>query len=337
VSHPRFRRGSLACAVAVCVILPSAARPARAAEHLYDGIAAQVGSSVVLISEVNQMAAPVEARMRQAGVPDGEIQRMRADVLDRLIETRLIEDVVHRLELEATDREVDTAIQSIAADAGITIEQLQQSVTGHGLTLEEYREKIRSEIERSKVINTMVRSRVRVEPEEVEALYYQHFGNQPVGGEEIHLRHILVASAPQADRDRATACKIASEGAARIASGEADFAAVAAEISDASPGTGGDMGWIHSRDLAEWMTIAIENLEAGQVSSVIETPFGCNLLQVVERRKFEPMTFDQAKPRLENMLLRQKMEEEYTKWVETLRSKTYIEKKPGFVSTGDAG
>jgi peptidyl-prolyl cis-trans isomerase SurA len=208
-------------------------------------------------------------------------------------------------------------------------------VASHGLTVEEYREKIRSEIERSKVINTMVRSRVHIEPLEVEALYYERFGNQPVGGEEVHLRHILVASKPQAPRSRSEACQMVEEGAERIRSGAADFPTVASEISDANPGRGGDLGWIHSRDLAGWMAPLVHDLEPGQISRVAETRFGCNLLQLVERRKFEPVTFEQAKPRLEAILMREKMEEEYTKWVESLREQTYIEKKTGFF-VGDA-
>lgn len=310
-------------------------RPVSAAEMLFDAIAAQVGNGVVLLSEVNQMAAPVEARMREAGVPDSEIEKMRADVLDRLIEARLIEDVVRRLELDASDDEVDAAIASIASEAGLTVTQLHESVTSHGLSVEEYREKIRAEIERSKVINTMVRSRVHIEPLEVESLYYERFGNQPAGGEEVHVRHILVASTLESGRTRDQACEMVQQAAQRIRSGEADFVAVASEISDSNPGRGGDLGWIHSRDLAGWMAPVISDLEPGEISGVIEARFGCNLLQLVERRKFEPITFEQAKPRLEAILMREKMEEAYSEWVETLRSQTYIEKKSGFF-VGDA-
>ncbi|MGH0036069.1 MAG: peptidylprolyl isomerase [Myxococcota bacterium] len=326
---------ALACTVLAAALSTAAPGRGSADEVLFDAIAAQVGSGVVLLSEVNQMAAPVEVRMREAGVPEDEIRKMRADVLDRLIEARLIENVVRRLELDASDEEVDAAVMSIAAEAGLSVEELHASVASHGLTVDEYREKIRSEIERSKVINTMVRSRVRIEPLEVEALYYERFGNQPAGGEEVHVRHILVASAPQAPRTRQEACQLVEEGAERIRTGGADFASVASEISDANPGRGGDLGWIHARDLAGWMAPLIRDLEPGQISRVAETRFGCNLLQLVDRRKFEPITFEKAQARLEAMLMREKMEAEYSEWVETLRSQTYIEKKSGFF-LGDA-
>jgi parvulin-like peptidyl-prolyl isomerase len=62
-------------------------------------------------------------------------------------------------------------------------------------------------------------------------------------------------------------------------------------------------------------------------------PFGCNVLQLVERREFEPVTLEQAAPALQNELFRQKTEAEYVKWVEKLRSQTYIERKGAYAST----
>jgi peptidyl-prolyl cis-trans isomerase SurA len=313
--------------LALCL---TGAVPATAGEVMIDGVAAQVGSDIVLVSEVNQMAAPIEERMLKAGMPADEIMSMREDVLDRLIESRLIAEVVRRLELSASEDEVTRAIEGIAREAGLTVAQLEQSVAGHGLTRDEYRAKIRSEIERSKVLNSTVRQRVKIEPEEVEILFQQEFADQPEGGEEVHVRHLLVAFGPQFNRDQFTACGIVETARERIVSGEISFAAAATELSDANPQRGGDMGWIHSRELAGWMGPVIDELDVGDVSDVIETRFGCNLLTIEERRDFQRVTFEQAKMRLENVIFRQKMEAEYTAWVDTLREQTYIERKGAF-------
>ncbi len=324
----------------LCVVLLSSlgsVATGTAAEELLDGIAAQVGSHIVLVSEVNQVAGPVAEKMRRSGVSESEILHMRADVLDRLIESRLISIVVRRLELNASQVEVDQAIASIASETGLTMEQLEASVAGHGLTIDEYRAKIKAEIERSKVLNSMVRSRVRVEPSEIRALYAKRLGNQPVGGEELHLRHLLVASGAAIYRDRDTACRLAEDAAARIASGEITFEAVARQLSDANPERAGDLGWIHRRDLADWMEPVVNSLEVEQVSGVVETDFGCNLLQLVERRPFQPVSFEKAQRALENAIFRQKMEEEYVRWIDTLRKQTYIERKGVFRDLADSG
>lgn len=325
------RPGALLVAILLATAAPA---PSSAEEVMIDGVAAQVGGDIVLVSEVTQMAAPIEERMRKAGMPPDEIMTMREDVLDRLIESRLIADVVRRLELSASEEEVSRAIEGIARDTGLTVAQLEQSVASHGLTRDEYRAKIRSEIERSKVLNSAVRQQVRIEPEEVELLFQQEFADQPEGGEEVHVRHLLVAFGPQFNRDQLTACGIVEEARERIASGESSFAAVTTEVSDANRQRGGDLGWIHSRELAGWMGPVVDDLDVGQLSEVIETRFGCNLLTIEGRRDFQRITFEQAKPKLENILFRQKMETAYSEWVDTLRSQTYIERKGAFSHGG---
>jgi peptidyl-prolyl cis-trans isomerase SurA len=303
---------------------------ASAAETQVEAIVAQVGNEVILLSEVMELAAPVEERMRQAGAPQIEIVRVRQDALERLIETRLVSSVVERLELGADRDEVDAAISAIASDNGISVEQLLRSIVSHGLRVEEYRAKIQDEIERSKVINTMVRSRVQITDEEVETLYVEQFGEQYTGGEEFHLRHIIVSpEGPHADSADA-ACQLVRETRIRIQSGEVAFSEMATNVSDMNADRGGDLGWMHRKDLATWMADSIEDLDSGELSEVIEMPFGCNLLEVVDRRPFERIELEDAKAQLQNIVFQRKTEVEYTKWLDELREHTYIERKSGF-------
>ncbi|MBW2386564.1 MAG: peptidylprolyl isomerase [Deltaproteobacteria bacterium] len=309
------------------LVVAVAATPGRADEQLLDGIAAQVGAEIVLISEVQELARPVAERMRAGGAPDAQVQNMYAEALERLIESRLIEGVVVRFELQATEGEVDAAIMGIAQDTGLTIEQLERSVESHGLSIEEYRAKLKGEIERSKVLNAMVRSRVRVDIEEVRRAYAERFGDQPEGGEEVHLRHILVATSGESLRTSASACSIARDAERKIKGGEIAFPDMARRVTDMNPQAEGELGWLFVTDLAPWMADPVARMQPGQVSDVIETSFGCNLLQLVERRAFRPVTFEEAEEALTAELSRQKMDKEYLDWLETLRQQTFVSRK----------
>ena len=301
--------------------------PAASARELIDGVAAQVGGDVVLVSEVEEMARPMDQRMLDQGAAEGDLLIMRAEVLERLIEQKLVANMVRRLELNVSDEEVDTAIAGIASESGITVGQLLRSVTAHGMTQIEYRDKLKGEIERSQVVGGMVRSKVKVSEEEVRQLFSDRFTNQSRSGKEVRLRHILVGYGEHMLRDQETACGIAAFGKKRVADGEISFPALAREISDVNGERGGEMGWLHLNDIAGWMAPAIRNLEAGSVSEVVVMPFGCNLLEIVGRRDFEPMTFEQAQPALENELYNRKTEQEFVKWIDQVRSETYVERK----------
>ena len=59
-------------------------------------------------------------------------------------------------------------------------------------------------------------------------------------------------------------------------------------------------------------------------------PFGCNLLHLVDRRTFTPITYEQAAPQLQQFLVGKKTEEEYIEWLEVLRNQTFIDRKGAF-------
>jgi len=318
---PTCRAWLAGCLALVALMAVDAA---RAEPVLVDGIAAQVGTEIVLISEVQELAQPIEQRMRAQGATDNDVQSMYRDALERLIEAKLIEGVVKRLELEATDQEIDNAIYGIAQDNGLTIEQLQASVRSHGLTVEEYREKIRGEIERSKVLNAMVRSRVRVEPFEVQELYKKRYGNQRAAGEEVQLRLILVGAGPSSMRDIDTACTIAADARQKIVAGEIAFGDMAQRVTEVNPEQRGELGWLHVDEIAGWMKAPLATMQPGDISPVIPTAFGCNVLQLVDRRIFTPITLEDAEPMLMAELQQQKSDAAYLEWLETLRSQTYV-------------
>jgi peptidyl-prolyl cis-trans isomerase SurA len=78
------------------------------------------------------------------------------------------------------------------------------------------------------------------------------------------------------------------------------------------------------------MSQALTGLPDGGISDVLVLPFGCSLLQLVERRVLEPVSFEQAKEALARELWERKLEQEYRTWIEELRGHSYIERRGYF-------
>ena len=309
---------------------------AAAAQEIVDGIAAQVGSEIVLISDVHQIAEPPERRLREQGASEKEIAMLRAEVLERMIERALIRQVVRRAELDATEAEIDSAIEGIATENGLSVDQLKRSVEAQGLPFEMYRDRIRSEIEHAKVINGLIGARVRIEEKDIREFYDEEYADQPSGGTEVHLRHILVPFESEDPASHRLACDQTRKALLRVRSGE-PFAEIAAEVSTVNPDQGGDIGWFHVSSLAPWMTDAIDPLLTGGTSEVIEMPFGCNLLHVISKRPYEQVTYEAVRARLADFLYQQRLGEEYSKFIEELRQQTYIERKGIFADAARLG
>ena len=310
---------------------PSAAAPTEAAKpaptgEVVEGIAAQVGTEVVLVSEVDRAAAPVEAKVRAKGGTDADVKLLRSDVLDKLIERKLILLMAKKAEVEASDFEIDDAINNVAKSNQMDIEGLKKSVAAEALSWDEYRKRIGEEIVQQKVLNGMVRPHAKVEEAQIRKLYDQRYGAMPAsGGEELHLVHMAVGAPDGKPASVKAACDKVRRGVARVRAGE-DFRAVADEISQASP----DLGWLPKNTLAPWMQSAVAKLEPGQMSDVIELPVGCAAIELVERRTMQALSYDEAKGQLRELLVDQAFQEEYARFIAKLRKQTYVDRRGEF-------
>lgn len=102
--------------------------------------------------------------------------------------------------------------------------------------------------------------------------------------EEVRARHILFKLAPDASNaDRATA-RTQAEAVLAEAKGGADFADLAKRHSqDASASNGGDLGQFGHGVMAPAFETAAFALQPGQISDIVETPFGLHIIKLEEK------------------------------------------------------
>jgi parvulin-like peptidyl-prolyl isomerase len=134
--------------------------------------------------------------------------------------------------------------------------------------------------------------------------------------QEVHIKHILIRTkdAP-AEPDNPShpalpepeARKKLEDIRKRILAG-ADFAQMAKQYSedDATAASGGDMGFIKYGQVVPPITDAAYSLEPGQVSDIITTPYGLEIIKV-EEKHIRP--FEEVRPALESELRRSKATE----------------------------
>ena len=308
----------------------AAAAPEEGTEvlEIVDGIAAQVGTDVVLVSDVTRLAGPIEAQMREAGATDADVVTMRDELLERLIDRTLISLFARRNEIQPSEVEIDEAMRAVATENDMTTDQLRQSVEAQGMTWDAYRKRLGDEIVQQKVIGGMVRARIRVEEDEVRKYYDERFGDQPLTGDEVHLQHIAVAAREDKPAAMRAACDRVRSALGQVRAGR-DFLAVAREFSEGTP----DLGFVAMENLAPWMAEPVNQLQPGGISNVIELPVGCAVLRLVERREVQPVSYEQAAPRIQQILTEQKYEVELEAFLERLRKQTYVERKGVFAGS----
>lgn len=110
----------------------------------------------------------------------------------------------------------------------------------------------------------------------------------------------------------------------RLKHGE-DFGELARLYSqDGSAAKGGELGWVNPGDTVPEFEKAMNALQDGEISEVIQSPFGFHLIMVEERR-MQDMSREKERLAARQALRERKMDEAYQDWLRQLRDRTYVE------------
>jgi len=160
----------------------------------------------------------------------------------------------------------------------------------------------------------------------VRAYYDGHrdFFKQP---ERIRASHILIKVDPKADvAQKAAARRQLEQIQQKLAAGE-DFASLARQYSQGpSSSRGGDLGFFRRGQMVKPFEDAAFALKPGEVSGIVETPFGYHLIKVLEKKPETIATFDQSRSRIEQYLRQEKIRKQVSELVEKLKQNAVIQR-----------
>ena len=310
--------------ISTAVLMLLCAAPLRA--EVVEGVAAIVGDDVILISELNRSSRRViqSIEQREGRLPREALLRIRKDALESLIDERLIREVATRLNMVAEPEEIDQAIAGIAAEEGVSVEDIYSSATSAGLDRERYRQELGGQITRMRVISGSVRTRVTVTPEEVQALYEERYGKL-AAGLRVRMRHILLPwPSPEDEITREEVVKMAGALRERALAGE-DFARLAKRFSAAPTAARGGLTVIRENEAPEELRGQVFVLAEKEISPVIENEHGVNLFQRLDSFDPSDTKFEDVKEALKGELIERKTAPEFESWLQELRHERYIE------------
>ena len=144
----------------------------------------------------------------------------------------------------------------------------------------------------------------------------------PVSVQQTRARHILIKTnelvSETEARNRLRVLKERLEN-------KADFSELARVHSeDTSASRGGDLGWILPGDTVPEFERAMNQLQPGQISDVVQSPFGLHLIQVLERGN-QDVSKERRRLTARQTLRARKSDEAYQEWVRQLRDRAYVE------------
>jgi peptidyl-prolyl cis-trans isomerase SurA len=302
--------------------------PAPAHARVVEKIAAVVGDSVILASEVEERAAPLLAEATRIPDPGKRAARaaaLRREVLEHLIDDELVLQQAAELKLTVSSEQVDASIEEIKRQNNLDDEQLRQALRGQGMSMAAYRADLKRQLLRFRVINIAVGSRVTISDDEVKAYYDRHMKS----GENVQVRasHIFVSIPENAD---ATAVKEKQALAQKLlerAQGGDDFAKLAREYSDdpATRSEGGDLGYFGRDMLPKAIEEMVFAMKPGEIRGPVRADRGFHVIKLVDRKTKAPKSLDEVKDDIRIQLRQKEMERQTKTYLSELRKKALVD------------
>lgn len=292
-------------------------------------VVAQVNGKKITKDDLLNQARQMQAQMAQASrgqqVPPLD-DAFYKQILDGMVAQALLIEDAKSQGVQVSDEELKPQLAALRGrfpDEAAYKKALEQE----GLTEKELQEKLRQEAVIQKYVGTRILNEVAV-TDQAAREFYDKNQDKMQRPERAHLRHILIRVEPNAaPADKEKAKDKAEDLLKRIQGGE-DFAKLAAENSD-DPGSkvrGGDLSWMaRGQTVPPFEKAAFALTKPNDLSGVVETQFGYHIIQLVEREAASAVPFEEAKPRITQMLQQRQAGERLQARVEELKKKGKVE------------
>ena len=272
----------LAAALSLLASTPAWAQsPNRAATQDANRIVVLVNSDPITTADLRSRVARIENSDNTNLPPRQELERQ---VLEQLIVERTQIQWAKEIGVKIDDAVVREAEGNIAAQNGLSIEQLHARLVNMGSTVSAFRQNLRDEITLQRVREREVDNRVRVSEVDIDGYLREHSAATNPAQTALNLAHLLIAVPDNATPSAAAILQArATDLAARARSGE-DFATLVSEHSDASRKTGGEMGLATADRYPPLFLQAIGSASRGAVVGPFQSGAGFHILKVLDKR-----------------------------------------------------
>jgi peptidyl-prolyl cis-trans isomerase SurA len=296
--------------------------------QIINRVVAVVNDDVITLRELNDEGRETLNRIMEQAPPneqDAALQKARQDILSQMIDRKITVQKAQEMNISVTDDEIDAAIETILARNKATRQDLQRELNARGISEEAYRSSLREQILFSRLVSYEVNSKVVITEDKAREYYQSRYMQDlPLHG------YYLLQIGFSWDEKQETKEKIHAEAmqvreAAINGQSFNELAMLHSTLPSAK--NGGDIGVIKEKEMAPAIHAAVDALQPGDISPLIETDSSYILFKLLAANKEGTIVrapFDSVKEDILSRLRNEEQEKLYSKWVKELREKAYI-------------
>ena len=310
--------------------------PAVQAGKVIEQIAARVNNDIITLGDIERSRRQIRQELSQqlSGTQlEAEYAKRDKDILRDLIDQQLLLQRAKEMNL-SVESELIRRLDRIRQDMKLnSLEDLEKAAESQGVSFEDFKQGIRTQILTQQVISKEVGSRITISREEMQA-YYGANKEKLRRPEQVRLSEIFLSTEGKNPEEVKAIEKEAQELLERLRSGE-DFAVIARRQSQgATAANGGSLGYFQRGQLARELEDIVWKLKRNQLSDVIHTKQGLLILRLDEHFDAGIPPMEKIEGEISEAIYMQRIQPALRAYLNSLRDDAFIEIRPGFVDSG---
>lgn len=289
-------------------------------------IVAKVNSDIITLHDLNtsikKLTGSSAKDLQQKN--EEKFYVIRRAILDNLVNEKITEQQITKLGIKVTAKDVEQAIEKVKKENNFTQEDLIYSLKQKGISLKQYRDELEKEIERFRLVNYEVKSKIVITEEEIKK-YYQTHSKEYTVVSKVRLERIFLKVGNPSDKEEIARVKIVgAEILQKLRQGH-DFSEMAKMYSQGPAGPeGGNLGWINVSQLEPVLREKITKLSVGEYTDLDPVQSGFQIIKVAEKKKGGLKPFEEIRDAIYSKLFKEKVEKRYAAWLNRLRKESFI-------------
>lgn len=259
---------------------------------------AAMGCSSDSSSDEEIVATVGDMNITKSEFYDELVRQNGAQVLDLLVANKIKDAEIIAQDINISDEEIEEDIEEMQDFYG-SEEALNNDLTAYGLTLDDVRDNIKSNLEIERLLDPYI----EISEEEMRE-YFETNKASFDQVEQVKASHILVETE-----------ELALEVKGKLDDGE-DFSDLAEEYSEdtANSELGGNLGYFDREKMVEEFSDAAFSMEVGEISQPVETNFGYHIIKIDDKLEAKEATYEESKDMIKDIFFQERSQDAYMQW-----------------------
>jgi parvulin-like peptidyl-prolyl isomerase len=311
--------------------------------HLVEEIVAKVNGEIITRSEIAKQRDIIKDGLSQqkaltGAALDTAVNEQAADSLRDQIDQLLLVQKAKELNINV-DADLNRRMAQIQSDSKKSDPEefhkwLEEQLGG--VSFEDFKQQQKNKFLTDRVISEEVYRNINIPTADLQKYYNEHKA-EFIREEMVALREILVSVGDGSPEKVAAAEKKAKGLVDRVRKGDAKFADLARQYSDAPTATNdGELGAFKRGDLAKDIDDIVFKQQKGYVTDPIRRPAGFEIYRIEEHYAAGQATFDEVQNEINSRLMEPIVRPKLREYLTQLRMNAFLQIKDGFTDSGAA-